>query len=198
MYRLTPNMLQEFERSLREFHNLFDGNRCSGWQLEELIVKAIRSDNTASHHAIWKEGGHDIAADIVVRVNGNEHELQIKSGQIVSRGKCLQISGYRLGRFDGDLAGISNFLNQPRANINATPYKKLDGDTGRRHSYTFCYIDSSHLQGLGSTNWEKHGKQWIQTNAAGVKFSLRPTQSWQIWWDIPMALAEQARVIEIN
>ena len=30
----------------------------------------------------------------------------------------------------------------------------------------------------------------MQTNAHGVKFSLRPKMSWQIWWTTPKGLIE--------
>ena len=70
MYQLTSRMEQALRQSLEKYHYLFDGGRCSGWELEELVFKAIQSDNTAGHHAAWQEGGHDDQADIRVRVNG--------------------------------------------------------------------------------------------------------------------------------
>jgi len=79
MYRLTPRMQQIFQRNLHKYHELFDGGRCSGWELEELLFKAIQSDSTAQHYATWTEAGHDDQADIQVRVNDNVHPLQIKS-----------------------------------------------------------------------------------------------------------------------
>lgn len=85
MYKLSPRMQQNFRQCLTEFHSLFDCGRCIGWQLEELVARAIKSDTSAHHHAIWKEGGHDIEADIRVRTNGEEHDLQIKSGRILKR-----------------------------------------------------------------------------------------------------------------
>ncbi len=56
MYQLTPRMQQNFRQYLEKYHDLFDGGRCSGWELEELIYKSIQSDNTAGHHATWKKG----------------------------------------------------------------------------------------------------------------------------------------------
>ena len=57
-------------------------NRCSGWELEELIVNAITSDTQAQHHVRWRGAGHDDEADIVVRLNGKEYLVQIKSAQV--------------------------------------------------------------------------------------------------------------------
>lgn len=84
MYQLTARMEQTLRQYLEKYHDLFDGGRCSGWELEELVFKSIQSDSTAGHHATWQEGGHDDEADIRVRVNGIVYPLQIKSGAINS------------------------------------------------------------------------------------------------------------------
>ncbi|MBY0378907.1 MAG: hypothetical protein K2P99_00750 [Burkholderiales bacterium] len=42
MFRLTDIMLQNFEKDLRRFHELFQGGRCQAWQLEELIAKSTK------------------------------------------------------------------------------------------------------------------------------------------------------------
>ena len=113
MYQLTPRMLQHLGRDLEKFHDLFFGGRCDSWQLEELIVSAIKADTQAQHQVFWKEKGHDDMADLQVRTNGDMHPLQIKSGKIQSGG--LVLSGHRLGRFQGDLARISEYLNERSA-----------------------------------------------------------------------------------
>lgn len=64
MYRLTPRMLQRLHHDLKKYHDLFTGGRCSGWELEELIVNAIKADTQAQHHVRWREAGHDDKADI--------------------------------------------------------------------------------------------------------------------------------------
>lgn len=51
MYKLTPRMLQDLESGLRKFHDLFGSGRCDGWQLEELLVRAIQSDTQAQRKA---------------------------------------------------------------------------------------------------------------------------------------------------
>ena len=79
MYKLTDIMLQNLEKDLRKFHELFQGGRCQAWQLEELIAKAIRSDFKKSEQVIWKGNGHDIGCDISVN---NQYEMQIKSGVV--------------------------------------------------------------------------------------------------------------------
>ena len=193
MYRLTPRMLQKLAENLVLFHRLFDGGRCAGWQLEELFVLSIKSDTTAQHHVVnWREGGHDDKEDIVVRTNGDHHRIQIKAGQIKSG--MLIVSGHRLGRFGGDLVEITKYLNNPRASIIATPYGKLDDDRGRKHKYKVCYVDSEILTGIDSKAWKKQGKQYKLTNPHGVKFSLRPSMSWQIWWSIPLSKIETVKV----
>lgn len=194
MYRLTPRMLQHFEQGLRRFHDLFSGGRCLGWQQEELIVGAIKADTQAQHHVFWKEGGHDDEADIQVRTNGDVHPLQIKSGK-VSGGK-LTLSGHRLGRFNGDLRRITDYLNANSANILTVPYEQVDDDNGRTHIYTVSYVDVHHLTGLRVDKWVKRGSSYRQTNSYGVEFSLSPSMSWQIWWRVPLdKLAMDKKII---
>lgn len=196
MYRLTPRMLQYFEQGLRRFHDLFSGGRCLGWQQEELIVGAIKADTQAQHHVFWKEGGHDDEADIQVRTNGDLHPLQIKSGK-VSAGK-LALSGHRLGRFNGDLRRITDYLNANSANILTVPYEQIDDDNGRTHIYTVSYVDVHHLTGLQADKWVKRGASYKQMNSYGVEFSLSPSMSWQIWWRVPLGLVEESPSIRIR
>lgn len=191
MYQLTPRMQQTLQQSLKKYHELFDGGRCLGWELEELIFKAIQSDSTARHYATWTEAGHDDEADIRVVVNNTEYALQIKSGT-VKRG-YLELSGHRLGRFDGNLEDITEYLNNNSSEILSIPYRKVDDDTGRHHIYRIVYVDSTYLRLLAPTDWEKpnNRKSWRQTNPYGVIFTLHPSMSWQVWWRIPETLLEQ-------
>ena len=188
-------MIQHFEADLRNYHKIFDGGRCSGWQCEELIVRAIRSDNTAQHQAFWREAGHDDKADIVVRTNGRRHFIEVKSGKI-SKDK-LTLSGHRLGRFRGDLKEISDYLNNKEANIIAIPYEKKDDGNGRHHIYTLCYVPISVLQTIDPEAWEKHGTELKQIGENGVEYALRPSMSWQIWWKIPLEKLEIGKPISI-
>lgn len=196
MYRLTPRMQQHFRQDLERYHALFSAGRCSGWELEELVFRAIQSDNRAQHHAFWQEAGHDDEADIRVRTNGAIHLLQIKSGSV--RGGRLTLSGHRLGRFNGNFQQITDYLNRNNAQIISVPYRKVDDDAGRHHIYQIVYADARHLTGLSADEWQEHGKAWIQTNGHGVQFSLRPSMSWQIWWRIPEYLLEQAAEITLD
>ena len=193
-YRLTPRMLQSFRNDLTGFHGLFTGTRCSGWQLEELIWRAINSDPVTGHHALWREAGHDDQADIVVRINGRYIPLQIKSGKVTRpRGanhEVLTISGHRLTRFNGDFEAITEYLNHRPAEIISVSYRRLDDDQGLSHEYTMRHIDSEVLTGLLPENWEHRGTSYYQTNAHGVIFKLTPKMSWQIWWTIPEWLLE--------
>lgn len=94
-------MIQQFEKDLNKFHELFQGGRCQAWQLEELIAKAIRSDFSKNEKVVWKGNGHDIGCDILIN---DKIEIQIKSGVIAN--DKLVLSGHRLGRFNGDLKEI--------------------------------------------------------------------------------------------
>ncbi|MDE2759317.1 MAG: hypothetical protein OXH90_03325 [Paracoccaceae bacterium] len=194
-YRLTPRMLQSFRNDLTSFHHLFTGSRCSGWQLEELIWRAINSDPATGHHALWREAGHDDQADIVVRINGRYIPLQIKSGKVTSPRRLnyqiLKISGHRLTRFEGDFERITEYLNHRPAEILSVSYRRLEDDQGLSHEYTIRHIDSEILTGLIPENWIQQGTSHYQTNAQGVDFKLSPNMSWQIWWTIPEYLFEE-------
>lgn len=189
MYRLTARMQQHFRHQLEQFHQLFSAERCSGWQLEEMLFRAIQSDNNAQHHAFWREGGHDDLADIRVRINGDTHLLQIKSGSV--KGGYLTLSGHRLGRFNGDFRQITAYLNRNSAEIISVPHRKEDNEHGVQHIYRIAYVAVEHLTHLQPGEWKERGKTWEQTNRYGVIFSLRPSMSWQIWWRIPETLVEQ-------
>lgn len=195
MYRLTPRMVQSLRHDLEEYHSLFTAKRCSGWELEELICRAIRSDNQAKHHARWTEGGHDDKADITVQINGEIHELQIKSGRFVK--EALVLSGHRLGRFKGDLSEISQYLNSRTSTIIAVPYSQREDKDGRHHTYQICYLPSKYLHGITAEGWQEAGAQFKQKNSLGVTFSLHPTMSWQIWWRVPKVLLEMENAFTI-
>ena len=199
MYRLTPRMLQDLESSLRKFHDLFGGGRCDGWQLEELLVRAIQSDTQAQHNVYWQEGGHDDKADMRVRTNGETHPLQIKSGRIQGkREPKLVLSGHRLTRFNGDFGDMTEYLNNRTANILSVPYEQINDERGRRHIYTVSYVDVERLRGLDADAWTMNGASYFQTNPAGVVSSLTPSMSWQVWWRIPIRLIHKTPPIVIR
>ena len=195
MYRLTARMEQRLYRDLRKYHQLFDSKRCSGWELEELIVGAIKSDTQAQHHVRWKEAGHDDEADIRVRTNGNIHQIQVKSGEV--KANRLVLSGHRLGRFNGDFREISDYLNNPSADMLSVPYKQVNNEQGRTHIYRISYIDKRRIVGLNGDAWETHGKSHRQTNNFGVLFTISPSMSWQVWWRIPESAITSTEWIEI-
>ena len=195
-YRLTDIMLQNLEKDLRKFHELFQGGRCQAWQLEELIAKAIRSDFSKSESVVWKGNGHDIGCDIIV--NG-KHEMQIKSGAV--KKENLIISGHRLGRFGGDFEKITNFLNQNKYLLVAVPYYKEECQLGKSHIYQIFYIDSEILKINDYKKWQQNKKSYTCINKHGVELSVRPSMSWQIWWKIPINILpdnDKTRIIKIN
>ena len=186
MYRLTARMLQRYERDLGKYHDMFSGGRCQGWEQEELIVAAIKSDTAAHHHVIWKEGGHDDQSDMVVRTDEDEHYIQIKSGE-VKAGK-LVLSGHRLGRFKGNLHNITDYLLSKKDNIISVAYRKVDDEKGRKHVYQVRYVERGLLNEISADGWEKKNGSYIQVTEKGVRLSLHPSMSWQIWWRIPIGL----------
>jgi hypothetical protein len=200
-YRLADVMLQNLEKDLKKFHELFQGGRCQAWQLEELIAKAIRSDFSKSEKVIWKGNGHDIGCDIMVNDN---IEMQVKSGTIENG--FLTLSGHRLGRFKGDFSAITDFLNQNSYLLISVPYYTKDCELGKSHIYQIFYIDGKILKINDWKKWvEKKGKSsgvsYCCMNEYGVILSIQPTMSWQIWWKIPLSslnIEDKTRLIAIN
>ena len=184
-------MEQFLEQDLEKYHKLFGGGRCSGTQLEEFIFRAIQLDSETGHHAMWQAGGHDIEADIRVITNETVHLLQIKSGSV--RNRKLRLSGYRLGRFGENLEEITKYLNSINSEILSVAYHPQDDEKGRKHIYQIMYVGNDYLHQLNPSSWEKSGTRFVQTNQHGVVFSLNPTMSWQIWWNIPEQLLDKSQ-----
>ncbi len=193
MYQLTPRMLQRFQSDLRKYHDLFSGGRCLGWEQEELLVNAIKSDTQVHHHVVWREKGHDDQADLRIKTNGTVHLVQVKSGEI-RREASLILSGHRLGRFNGNLKDITAYLNGMVSNILAVPYRKVDGERGREHIYRVCYVEIRYLTGLTPHGWNG----LVQTNEYGVVSKIHPSMSWQIWWTIPLTLIKATHSFTIR
>ena len=201
MYKLTDRMLQALEKDLHKFHELFQGGRCQAWQLEELIAKAIRSDFNKSDKVVWKGNGHDIGCDIMIN---DDIEMQIKSGAIV--GKYLSLSGHRLGRFKGDLQKITDFLQENSYLLVAVPYYTKDCERGKSHIYQIFYLDKEMLKINDYTKWQeikgkKDAVSYRAINDFGVELSIRPSMSWQIWWNVPISIISEnnkTRIITIS
>ena len=154
-------------------------------------MKAIKSDTHAQHRVKWERARHDDKADIVVYVNGAVYPLKIKSGRLFKTKQTVLLSGsHRLGRYNGDLQLITNHLNSRTFNIILATYHKKEEDDGFKHVYQLCYLDIKYLQGVTVQGWQQKGKQFVQTNQAGVLFSLRPSMSWRIWQTVPTKLLE--------
>ena len=197
-------MLQHLKLRLEEFHKLFQGKRCSGWELEELIVKSISSDTSVPYSVLWKENGHDMDADMTIIIPETQNILlQIKSGQtkntkfidingeFISKERVVTLSGNRLGRFDENFSKITDYINTLKSQVLCVPCVISDDDLGgRQFEYNIKYLDPSCLASLNVDNWFQRGSYWEQINPWGVRATIRPTMSWQIWWDIPVGLFE--------
>ena len=190
MYKLTSVMIQNFENDLKTFHNLFRGGRCDAWQLEELIVRAIKSDHNKSERVDWIGRGHDVDKDIrITETNDKVNDIQIKSGKIEK--EKIVVSGHRTGRFKEDLNEIKKFLNSSRYDTFLIPYREEENELGKRFIYQIFYADSNIFK--IDNDWEqkdseKGTKTFFTQNSKGVKIFLRPSMSWQIWYEIPLSV----------
>ena len=194
MYKLTPRMLKGFERNLKKYHALFEGGRCEGIQQEELLVKGIKTCATAQ--VVWQGKGHDDNPDIVITSKNVTHPFRISSGEEQKKG--IKISGYRLGTHNGNFTSISRYINSRDANIICITYRKVNDKAGLKHIYRLCYLDVSKLKGITSTGWAQPRSSRTQTNTHGVKFSVTPSMSWQLWWTVPKNLFESESEIVIT
>lgn len=209
MYKLTSRMVQNLERSLTQFHSLFQGKRCDSWQMEELITRAINSDTAAKHHAKWTEGGHDDKADIVVIDNKKvTHSLQIKSGVVVNKmydyptGRVklpsVVISGHRLTRFNNNFTDINNYLRSRKAEVLAVPCATIDDVSGRVFEYVIKYLDPHLIYPDCNAQWSTVGKgKKGHFNQHGAYLTVTNSLSSQVWWQIPEHLFISDKVMSI-
>ncbi len=196
MYKLTPRMLKELKFNLRKYHDLSNEERCVGLQQQELIVNSIKADKLARDNVFWRGKCHDDNPDIVITRTEIEHPFKIRSGKEI-KGR-IKISGYRLGRYDGNFNLITQYLNSIDANIICVTYRQKDGNAGFKHIYQLCYLDINKLKGLTVDGWQKKGNSYIQLNSHNVECSLHPSMSWQFWWNIPKDLFEKTSEIVIT
>lgn len=188
MFRLSPRMMQHLRSSLKRYHELFDGGRCQAWELEELLVKAMKADTTLNVRVSWQEAGHDDKADIIIEDDHTTHHIQVKSGRLTK--STATISGNRLGRFDGDLEALTKYLQTNHSQMISVWYRQMEDTGGREHQYMVTYLDPAHLRDVDPDAWTHLGAAYLQTNVSGIEFSLRPSMSWQIWWKVPLELFE--------
>ncbi len=201
MYKLTPKMLKEFKSSLRKYHKLFDGGRCEGFQQQELIVKAIKTDARSNLEVFWKGKTHKDKPDIIIKTKEEEHLFKVRSGD--EEEDKIIISGYRLGKHDGNFSSITQYLNSREENIIGITYDKEDGKTRSKHIYRLYYLNISKLKGITTNKWVKKSTSRsknptrIQTNSHNVEFSVHPSMSWQVWWSVPKDIFEEKQEVVI-
>ena len=188
MINLSNNFINYLEENLTDHHKLYKKIRCKAENLEELIVRSLDS---SGYNVGWDPASHDKIKDIVVN---NTNNLSIKSGTFNKKKKSINISGHRLGSFKSNFKEITDYLNKSTDTISVyNPSKNF-----KKHTYVISTISKEKFAGLKSDAWIKKGAAFNQTNAFNVKFSLRPTMSWQIWWEIPVSQAELLGTIEID
>ena len=179
MINLYPKVTKSIKENLDIHHQLYKKIRCKAEYLEELIVSSLRFNNFVVD---WDPASHDKDKDIVVNETNN---IQIKSGTFEKKKNTITISGHRLGRFKGNLREITKYLNSSLSDTISVFNPNKDSE---KHLYTVASISREILKGLEYDKWEKNNTSYHQTNILGVKFSLRISMSWQIWWVIPTRL----------
>ena len=197
MYSLNFVQIQNLENLLRQYHQLFSGSRCVAQQLEELIIKAIKTDMTSVDSLQWKGFGHSIDCDLVLN---QTEKIQIKAGD--AKPDKLILSGHRLGRFKEDLDEINSFLLLNLCNVIAVPYHLNVSELGNEHWYRIYYIDAEYLKPTIENSWEetegsRGGYYFEQYNEHGTRLRIVPSMSHQVWWELPKSLFNQANLSRI-
>jgi len=101
------------------------------------------------------------------------------------------VSGHRTGRFKEDLNEIKEFLNSNKYDTFLIPYREEVDELGKRFIYQIFYADSNIFKidnDWEQKNSEKGTKTFFTQNSKGVKIFLRPSMSWQIWYEIPLSI----------
>ena len=181
-------MLNHLEKDLVQYHQLLITRGCSGWNLMELLGKAINSDRSSRHQASWKKIGNGSKTEMSIRDIEPSQRLHIKSGA-VKEGR-LALDGPRMSRFNGDFSAIGIALQSYTDNIIAVIYEKMDCASGKKHQYQVAYVNPATIR-PDHASWQKRGKSYQHTNRHQVRLSLRPSESWRLRWRIPLALVEQ-------
>ena len=191
-------MSRHLRADLKRYHALVSSQRCSGIALEELIVRAVKSDVEVSCRVIWRGPGHDDQPDISISEDGRIQHIRVKSGKIKNKTGYLDLSGFRLGRYEKDWGKITSYLNATVGDLISLSHRKTKSENYITHIYQPAYVDASILRGLKIGHWGKRQSCYEQTNKFGVLFSVRPTMSWQIWWSIPLSLVHFGEAFEVQ
>ena len=176
MIDLFPEVTKNIKEILYKHHQIYKKVRCKAEYLEEVVVAALRLNNTEVN---WNPASHDKEKDIIVNKND---KIQIKSGKFDKK-NTLSISGHRLGRFNGDLRKVTKYLNDSTSDIISVFNPKKNSD---KHFYAVASIPKEVLKDIKHNKWIKKNTTYIQNNSNNVKLSLKIKMSWQIWWEVPV------------
>lgn len=182
--------IDSLTKSLKIFHTLFKHCDCKAEQMEELVFNSIKDDN---RNLNWNCYSHSVEnSDIFT----NSIQISIKSGDIGSN-NLMVLSGYRLGRFKGDLNKINNFLVGAIPDFTICNYR-YNG------FYQFYIIDKKEFIYPNDFNeWKKIGgkrggeDRYKYSSSNGSIYEIRPSMSWQIWWMFPINLLQIGPCINI-
>jgi hypothetical protein len=196
-FRLPKSCLQSLKKDLHTFHGLFHHAKCEGKYLEELLVRGLQYEYEEFLH--WDTNSHSDEADIEIDHQYGTIKISVKSGKWDRKKnqKVLTISGFRLGRFSGDMFQIVEYLNSHIQTLTvAIPTHK----EGNRWKYSVVYIDKGVIVHPQPHEWvrtvsKKASKQTFKcVTSNGIHVRIQESMSWQIWWDIPASLLESSMI----
>jgi hypothetical protein len=173
--------------------------------LEDQLFHSMydNAENKALYSVIdWLGGSHKQAIDISFTEKVN-CDLSIKSGVLKNKDKTTVISGGRLQKILGveqdadfktlwDKGGqnIVDYLNSNSEHtILCAPCKiKKEKNKIKSILYKLQYITGDCFTYPSFDKWNINKKVIEIILDNGIKVSIRPSLSWQIWWQIPTSL----------
>ncbi len=202
MFQIDKCAKEKLEQDVHQYHELFQKNRCSSSELEELLTRAVGHSPEYQGKVDWESGSHRTGTDFDV-VHGDMIEgASVKSGVWKFKESMLELSGYRLGRFEENnelrLVDVTSFLWADRSDVTiAFPEVTARVGSVLIPGYQLVYIPKeSFVYPSSVEEWVvERNKQgaiaayvWEAPN--GLKARIHPTLSYQIWWKVPRSLCE--------
>lgn len=204
-FELPSMAVQYLKQAIRTYHGIFQENKLTGNELEEALYNALGYDPLLHGHLRWNSGSHNSKADIWIDQGFFATEkiftISVKSGTLKQKGSQVQISGHRLSAANSNMNTINLMLRDRISDIMIcfVHHQKL-------HTYEVFYIDAPIFDYPQSGDaWKafispKKGvvTSYSYTSPRGMFCEITPSQSWQIWWRIPMDLCRQGPTISYS
>jgi hypothetical protein len=207
---------------LQSFHGVIKHSPCKGEYLEELFWRTLKH-RYAGLDVVWEAGSHQKSKDIDVRSPAGalpafSLPVSVKSGQWNKAEDALSISGPRTQSVvassgggstlqiwqSGGGARLVEHLNSADSEIVIfAASKPRNASFPDRIIYDICCLKPDLFEYPDVEDWEcvrsaSGSYTFRAVLSSGVIISVRPSMSWQIWWEIPRRAVRLLRRMEIK